>query len=303
MAVVAVAIVALVWALRAGDAPLDELGRDGEDAPFDIRPGGELFRDRIVVDEEGAPDAGYVFHDLPLTIGVAGRKRGTVAAIEVKVDGRTQRRRRIRCIAGRCPRRAQWTVTPSLAALAAGEHEVTIAVTGPAAPNTRAARAVKTFRVRTGNEPPPRAEAATPSSTSGSDPAALPPSARRRALRIVRLASRRGPLASVVGTQKPLVLALGSLDVAGRRRGATALLQLKAPRRDVVARVPAYTARRPDRIVATSVNLRVRELRDLLIDIDLTTGRVIAIEPGPLSRTERWQPSGPLPQPGVEDED
>jgi hypothetical protein len=44
-------------------------------------------------------------------------------------------------------------------------------------------------------------------------------------------------------------------------------------------------------------------LRDALIDVDLTTRRVIAFEPGPRSRTIIWAPSRTPAPAGAQDED
>jgi hypothetical protein len=49
--------------------------------------------------------------------------------------------------------------------------------------------------------------------------------------------------------------------------------------------------------------MRVAVLRDALIDVDLSTGRVIAFEPGPRSRTLKWSPSqAPAPAGGADED-
>jgi hypothetical protein len=91
----------------------------------------------------------------------------------------------------------------------------------------------------------------------------------------------------------------------GRMLGATVLLVLAPARRNISATVPAYIpAAEPfSGYLAQTVQLRAPLLRDLLVDVDLSRRQVIAIEPGPRSQTEAWNPSrAPAPY-GAEDED
>jgi hypothetical protein len=44
-------------------------------------------------------------------------------------------------------------------------------------------------------------------------------------------------------------------------------------------------------------------LRDLLVDVDLRGGRVIAVEPGPASQTSQWAPERSGTPSGAADED
>ncbi|MDX6689807.1 MAG: hypothetical protein QOG15_1264 [Solirubrobacteraceae bacterium] len=111
----------------------------------------------------------------------------------------------------------------------------------------------------------------------------------RRVRPIIDRARRAGSLRAVLGSTVPRLTALGALRAGGHRLGATALLSLPTPRRDVRATLPGYvpagSGYRPQ-----SVQLTATVLRDLLVDIDLQRGRVIAVQPGPRSQTARWQP-------------
>lgn len=124
-------------------------------------------------------------------------------------------------------------------------------------------------------------------------------SARRRTLAIIARERRSGALRSVLGAVRPTVIQLGRLNLGARRYGTTVLLGLPAARRRVRARVPAYL---PDARGAAGFRLRrvtlsAPLLRDLLVDVDSARRRVMAVQPGPRSRTDgRQQSVGPTPR-------
>lgn len=94
----------------------------------------------------------------------------------------------------------------------------------------------------------------------------------RDALRIIRREQRGGVLRGVLGPRPARVLALGDLQDRGRTVGATALLALPVARHEVRATVPGARFNAP-------------VLRDVLVDVDLRRGAIVAVQPGPASRT------------------
>ncbi|MDX6714555.1 MAG: hypothetical protein QOH30_1113 [Baekduia sp.] len=108
------------------------------------------------------------------------------------------------------------------------------------------------------------------------------------ALSIVRDAQRHGVLAAVVGPRPLRVVQLGDLQDHGRTIGVTALLTLPVARHGVHATVPGAP---PVRFVAPV-------LRDVLVDVDLQRHAIVAVQPGPASRTSTWAPAA-APQPAA----
>lgn len=176
--------------------------------------------------------------------------------------------------------------------------------------------AVTVMRLSGDGEPGrPTANAPRPPSLLAAEQAVKPSGATRRAavgsapasaaLAVLARERRRGPLAAALGRARIRVLQIGALESGGRRIGATMLVALAVPRRQVRATVPAYlVAGRSSSAPYTSQRaaMRVAVLRDALIDIDLRSGRVVSFEPGPRSRTASWSPSsGPSSNPQDED--
>ena len=105
----------------------------------------------------------------------------------------------------------------------------------------------------------------------------------RAALDIIAHAQGRGVLRPVLGPRPTRVVRLGTLQDHGRTIGVTALLALPVARRDVRATVPGSP---PVRFVAPV-------LRDVLVDVDLRYDRIVAVQPGPGSRTSVWTAPAP----------
>jgi hypothetical protein len=112
--------------------------------------------------------------------------------------------------------------------------------------------------------------------------------APERALDIIGRAQRHGVL-RVLGPQPVRVVQLGRLQNAGHTIGASALLALRAPRHDVKATLPLADVRG-----ARQVRLSAPVLRDVLVDVDLRTGTIVGVQPGPASQTTAWSaPAAP----------
>jgi hypothetical protein len=109
-------------------------------------------------------------------------------------------------------------------------------------------------------------------------------------------------LRAVLGSAPPRFVQIGELRVGRARLGSTSLLALPAARRNVRAAVPGYLAA-PGGYRVQSVRFTAVALRDLLVDVDLRRGRVIAVEPGPASQTSRWAPEQTGTPSGAADED
>jgi hypothetical protein len=139
-----------------------------------------------------------------------------------------------------------------------------------------------TFKVLTA----PSATAAGEGQAAGGDRA-------RDALAVLAAERARPGLAGALSRSRVSVIQAGPLNARGRRLGLTMWVTLATPRRDVRATVPGYLPRSAPTGPAytpQTVRMHVAVLRDALIDVDLTTRRVIAFEPGPRSRTVSWQP-------------
>jgi hypothetical protein len=102
----------------------------------------------------------------------------------------------------------------------------------------------------------------------------------RAAMQIIDRAQRQGVLRDVLGPRAPRVVAVGKLQDHGRTIGASALLGLPVARHNVRATVPG------GRFVAPV-------LRDLLVDVDLRSGAIVSVAPGPASHTSTWKADPP----------
>jgi hypothetical protein len=106
----------------------------------------------------------------------------------------------------------------------------------------------------------------------------------RAALQVIDREQRQGMLRTVLGPRAPRVVAIGKLQDHGQTIGASALLALPVAQRDVRATVPG------GRFVAPV-------LRDLVVDVDLRSGTIVAVTPGPASQTTSWSPQSPSTSP------
>jgi len=135
---------------------------------------------------------------------------------------------------------------------------------------------------------------------TGGGPVGRPPSRdgdpglERAALRILGSERRSGALAQALGAVRLTAVQIGNLNARGRRLGATMLVDLAEPRRDLWAAVPSYVPVEDGSgapYTPLTVRMHAAVLRDALIDIDVGRRRVIAFEPGPRSRSLSWSPS------------
>ena len=135
---------------------------------------------------------------------------------------------------------------------------------------------------------------------TGGGPVGRPPSRdgdpglERAALRILGSERRSGALAQALGAVRLTAVQIGNLNARGRRLGATMLVDLAEPRRDLWATVPSYVPVEGGSgapYTPQTVRMHAAVLRDALIDIDVDRRRVIAFEPGPRSRSLSWSPS------------
>ncbi|MCW3002491.1 MAG: hypothetical protein JWQ20_1789 [Conexibacter sp.] len=306
MAVAAVAaVVAVALAVRAltgggGDAVRDLATPLGlaEAGPFRIVLGGPLFADRTVRDDEGTPDVAYLSRDEALTIAVAGRDGARIADLGYRVDG-GNRQQLAQCAAAPCPASTTVTTRPALQRLGPGAHRLAVDVRGRRADQ----RATAELEVMVGAALPPVREgepATTPLAPVRATTGMVALARRTRA--IVSTAQRSGVLRTILGTAPPRFLQIGELDLGRTRVGSTSLLALPAARRNVRAAVPGYVVA-PRGYHLQPVRFTAVMLRDLLVDVDLRRGRVIAVEPGPASQTSLWAPErAPTPS-GARDED
>jgi hypothetical protein len=120
----------------------------------------------------------------------------------------------------------------------------------------------------------------------------------RDALTIIRREQRSGALAAVLGPRPARVVQLGDLQDRGRTVGATALLALPVARQNVRATVPGVASATPAGLQVRSVRFSAPVLRDVLVDVDLRRGAIVAVQPGPASRTSAWA-AGPSTAPSV----
>jgi hypothetical protein len=280
------------------------------DPPFAIRLSGPLWRDRTLIGKDGAPDVGYVTGDERLEVLVTGAGHARVAEVALRVDRRLQQRVRPPCPGRICPARLGFVLRPRLTGLSA-DPRVELLVRdrkaldgGPDAdPHVSVAR----FAVHVGRpfpavrEAEPVTASPRPRARGGSSSRALQASG----LRALVALRRGGSLDALLGSARLHVVEAGELQLNGRPLGASLLLELSGSRGSVRATVPDYVpaANRSSGYRAQAVRLQATVLRDLLVDVDLHRNRVIALEPGPRSKTKAWVPSlAPSPA-GAEDED
>lgn len=310
-----IALVALAAAvLTLGDATRKTAGFVGlaDDPPFDVRLVGPLWRDRTLNGGDGAQDFAQVVRDEPLDVEVRGSAdaRG-IAEVESRVDGRRQRLVASRCAHGRCPTSVRLRFVPRLRQLRPGDHRIEIFGRDPhgaaASSDIGAHVSVSRFSVRTVARAPAVVESQPVGKLPGQPGASgIDTSLARTALRVLAAERRTAGLASALGGARMRVVYLGDLKLRGKRLGATMLVELLPPRRDVRAVVPAYVPAARDSNVpyrAQRVRMHVKALRDVLIDVDLARRRVIAFEPGPRSQTLSWSPSRAPAPAGAGDED
>ncbi|WP_026910364.1 hypothetical protein [Patulibacter minatonensis] len=271
-AIAAVALVALV-----SSGPGRELGGElgiRADRPFAARLSGPLYAARTLRDrDDGAPDVAFLTCDAALTATVRAEDAAGVRRVLVRVDGRTQVRRDVGCPSGRCPRRVVVTATPGLVAAGSGTHRVEVLALAPGATApSRVARitvGVGDARAATGDiEPRPRTA-----------PVLSLERPRPAVDRLVRTVASRAPLARLLGRSR--------LRLRERGTGSgvvTVLADVVPARTGVAATLPQPGDEGP-------ATLRARVLRDLLLDVDLRTGRLIAAQPGPGSVLSRWSPA------------
>lgn len=182
------------------------------------------------------------------------------------------------CDQGRCPSRPRLTLTPRLRQLGPGGHRVEVV-----ARDHLGAVGVQ-------GAPPPRHGDAR---------------LERAALRVLGSERRSGGLAQVLGTARLTTVQVGDLNARGQRLGATMLVDLAEPKRDLRATVPAYVPVEGDSgapYTPQRVRMHVAVLRDALIDIDLGRRQVIAFQPGPRSESLSWSPSQAPAPAGAGDE-
>jgi hypothetical protein len=277
-----------------------------------MRLGGPLWRDRTVRGGDGARDFAEIGGDEHLGVQIRGARRARVATVELRVDGRRQQVVRARCASGQCPASVTLTFVPRLRQLPFGEHRVEVVARDPvAAANANDSGphlGVAALEVWTAAHVPAAAEVESVGKLpvgSGASPSR--PALMRSALGVLATERRRnrGLARALKGAQVRVVL-IGDLNVSGRHLGATMLVRLVSPIRDVRATVPAFIPGRPRSdppYTLQQVRMHVAVLRDALIDVDLGTRRVIAFEPGTRSQAQGWSPSREPAPSGAADED
>jgi hypothetical protein len=230
-----------------------------------------------------------------------------VSEVELRVDGRRQRRIRPACPVSRCPTSLRVAFTPRLGP-ARGDRRIQVVARDPHArgggTDVGSHIGTATFTVHRGPSLPLVREGEPVTATTGPsehDESRL----RRFRIRALRVISgARDRVVNEVLRSGFTVREVGELTAAGRRLGATLLLDLTPERRNLDLTLPAYfpvangaTYRRQ------AVRLRAAVLRDVLVDVDLERDRVVALEPGPRSQTQVWAPSRRSTPAGAADED
>jgi hypothetical protein len=117
-------------------------------------------------------------------------------------------------------------------------------------------------------------------------------------LALIERERRSGALRAVLGSSPYTVEQVGRLQRGPRRVGTTALLELRRARSNVRATVPGYlpAPRATAGFQARRLTLSAPVLRDLLVDVDHSGRRLLAVQPGPRSSTDgRQQSVGPTP--------
>ena len=286
--VVVVTAAVLAWRLAGGgDTAHDVVARLDlvDDGPFALRLGGALWDSRTLRDRDGAPDVAYVTGDEPLAVDVTGRGGHRPAAVDLRVDGSSAARRSL-CAGGACPRHARITVVAPVAERGAGPHRVTVIARGETGSDTARARFDVTVIERL-----PKVREGEPVARRATRPTrpAIGAAERQLTRSVIDRERRSGVLRGVLGRTPYTVDAIGELHRGAQRVGTTILLSLARARTGVKSDVPGY---QPDSGPAGYrlgvISLAAPVLRDLLVDVDLARRRVIAVEPGPGSRTSAW---------------
>jgi hypothetical protein len=102
------------------------------------------------------------------------------------------------------------------------------------------------------------------------------------ALRVIDREQRNGVLRGLLGMHRPRVVALGTLQTHGQTIGMSVLLSLEPARHDVT-------------VTAHGSQVTALALRDLIVDVDLRSGAILGVAPGPASRTFAWSPPPLVP--------
>jgi hypothetical protein len=281
------------------------------DPPFHLELGGRLWRDRTLRGGDGAQDFAQVARDEPLTVRIRGSDTTRVAQVELRVDGRRQRSVEPKCAPDPCPTSLSVTFVPLLHRLLPGDHRVQVVARDSRARRSRDETgphvSVAAFSVRTVTQVPPTVESSLAGTLPG--PSITPRDAavlERSGLQALAAERQSSGLAAALGSARVRVIYVGNLKVNGRRLGATMLVELVPPRRNVRATVPSYIPAPPRAgapYTRQVVRMHVKTLRDVLVDVDLSNRRVIAFEPGPRSETLSWSPSKAPAPAGAADED
>jgi hypothetical protein len=280
------------------------------DPPFSVTLDGPLWRARTLQDSDGAQDFALVARDLPLEVTASGGSHARVAQLELRVDGRSRGTAASRCPLGRCPASPSLRFLPPLNTLPPGEHRVEIVVRDQVAVagGTGRGEHVTTvgFGVHYVKSVPPTREGETISKLTARSTSPGLRRLRRDGLKVIGAARRGGGIGAALGISRLRVVQAGRLEAAGRPLGVTMLVTLSPPAYGVRATVPAYVpivGSGTVRYVSQEVRMRAAVLRDVLIDVDLASRRVISLEPGPNSRTSGWSPEKAPAPAGARDED
>jgi hypothetical protein len=303
-----IALAAVAWTqLRGGaaDPSPDAIARPGNfrSSPFTVTVSGPLWRSRSLRDSDGAEDFALVDGDLPLEVRVRASGAARVGAVELRVDGRRERTVGGACGQDGCPDQVDATFVPRLRSLPAGGHRVEIYATAAGA---RDAQQTARFDTRTTARAPAIVEGEPAVTDAPPDPRDGDVALRQAALDVLAAERAQPGLAAVLLDARLELIQAGPLNARGRRIGATLWVALPTPLRDVHATVPHYvpsSAAGGRAYSPQNVRMHVAVLRDALIDVDLTTQRVIAFEPGPRSHTISWKPSRAPAPAGAGDED
>jgi hypothetical protein len=281
------------------------------DAPFSVRLAGPLWRARTLQDVDGAQDFALIERNLALDVRATGNSVAPVAEFELRVDGQSKRVVVPPCPSGSCPVSAGVRFVAPLRSTPPGPHRIEIVVRDPdgVADSSDPAEHVATFgfEVLHVTSVPPTREGRTISKLPAPPPSpGVPARLRRAALGVLTAARRGGAVGAALGHASVSVAQAGRLDAVGRRLGVSMLVTVTPPLHDVRATVPAYVP-----VVGSGgvhyrtqqVQMHIAVLRDALIDVDLTTRKVITFEPGPRSRTLSWSPSRAPTPAGARGED
>jgi hypothetical protein len=253
--------------------------------PFRITLSGPLWSDRTLSDGEGTPDIAYLTRDERLTITASGRGGARVGAIGYRVD-RGPVQHLSACSTPSCPRSTTVTTQVALRHLGLGAHHVSVEVTGQRAGQTAGASIDATV----GDRLPGLREGEPVTAVV---PARRPSAVERRTRAIIRRDARTGVLRGLVGSAALRFVQVGELRASGHLIGGTALLALPVAVRGVRATVPGYVSAGSG-YRSELVRFTASRLSDLLVDVDLRRGKVIAVQPGPRSQTSQWAPEQPV---------